>query len=64
MASKLFTPGKIGTLELPNRLIRSATQDPFGRRDGTCAPEQVALYGEVAESGVGAIITAYSYIST
>lgn len=64
MASKLFTPGKIGTLELPNRLIRSATQDPFGRRDGTCAPEQVALYGEVAASGVGAIITAYSYIST
>lgn len=63
MASNLFTPGKIGTLELPNRLIRSATQDPFGRRDGTCAPEQVALYGDIAASGVGAIITAYSYIS-
>lgn len=63
MASKLFTPGKIGALELPNRLIRSATQDPFGRRDGTCAPEQVALYGDIAASGVGAIITAYSYIS-
>lgn len=63
MASKLFTPGKIGTLELPNRLLRSATQDPFGRRDGTCAPEQVDLYGQIAASGVGAIITAYSYIS-
>lgn len=63
MASNLFTAGKIGTLELPNRLIRSATQDPFGRRDGTCAPEQAALYGDIAASGVGAIITAYSYIS-
>ncbi len=63
MASTLFTPGRIGSLELPNRLIRSATQDPFGRRDGTCAPEQVALYRQLAESGVGAIITAYSYIS-
>lgn len=63
MPSKLFTAGKIGTLELPNRLIRSATQDPFGKRDGTCAPEQVALYREIAASGVGAIITAYSYIS-
>lgn len=63
MASKLFTAGKIGTLELPNRLIRSATQDPFGHRDGTCAEEQVALYRDIAASGVGAIITAYSYIS-
>ena len=63
MASALFTPGKLGSLTLPNRLIRSATQDPFGQRDGTCAPEQVALYQEIAQSGVGAIITAYSYIS-
>lgn len=63
MASKLFTAGQIGTLTLPNRVIRSATQDPFGRRDGTCAPEQVDLYREIAASGVGAIITAYSYIS-
>ena len=63
MASALFTPGRIGALTLPNRLIRSATQDPFGQRDGTCAPEQVALYRDIAQSGVGAIITAYSYIS-
>lgn len=61
--SQLFTSAHIGTLTLPNRLIRSATQDPFGQRDGTCAPEQVALYGDLAASGVGAIITAYSYIS-
>lgn len=63
MASALFTPGRIGALTLPNRLLRSATQDPFGQRDGTCAPEQVALYRDIAQSGVGAIITAYSYIS-
>ena len=60
MASKLFTAGQIGTLTLPNRVIRSATQDPFGRRDGTCAPEQVELYREIAAAGTGAIITAYS----
>lgn len=63
MASKLFTAGQIGSLTLPNRLIRSATQDPFGQRDGTCAPEQVDLYREIAAAGTGAIITAYSYIS-
>lgn len=38
MASKLFTAGQIGTLTLPNRVIRSATQDPFGRRDGHLRP--------------------------
>ena len=63
MASTLFSAAKIGTLSLPNRLIRSATQDPFGKRDGTCAPQQVELYRDLAASGVGAIITAYSYIS-
>ena len=63
MASKLFTPGQIGTLTLPNRLIRSATQDPFGHRDGTCDAQQVELYRQIAAAGTGAIITAYSYIS-
>lgn len=63
MASTLFTAGKIGTLTLPNRLIRSATQDPFGHRDGTCDPQQVELYRQIAAAGTGAIITAYSYIS-
>ena len=63
MASTLFTPGQIGTLTLPNRVIRSATQDPFGHRDGTCDAKQVDLYREIAAAGTGAIITAYSYIS-
>ena len=63
MATTLFTAGKIGTLTLPNRLIRSATQDPFGHRDGTCDAQQVELYRQIAAAGTGAIITAYSYIS-
>ena len=63
MASTLFTPGQIGTLTLPNRVIRSATQDPFGHRDGTCDAKQVDLYREIAAAGTGTIITAYSYIS-
>ena len=56
MASTLFTPGQIGTLTLPNRVIRSATQDPFGHRDGTCDAKQVDLYREIAAAGTGAII--------
>lgn len=64
MTSRLFTPGRIGSLTLPNRLIRSATQDPFGQRNGVCSVEQAALYRELAQSGVGASITAYSYVSS
>ena len=63
MSSKLFTPGKIGTLTLKNRLIRSATQDPFGQPDGTACQAQVDLHSEVAESGVPLIISAYTYVS-
>lgn len=63
MSSKLFTPAKIGTLELTNRLIRSATQDPFGQADGTACQVQIDLHSEIAGSGVPLIITAYTYVS-
>ncbi len=61
--SKLFTPAKIGNMELSNRIIRSATQDPFGHKDGTCDEAQVALHAEVVENGVPLVISAYTYIA-
>ncbi len=63
MSSQLFTAGKIGTLNLPNRLIRSATQDPFGPPDGTATQAQIDLHSEIAASGVPFLITAYTYVS-
>ena len=63
MASKLFTPAKIGNLTLNNRVIRSATQDPFGPKDGTATQEQIDLHSEIAGNGVPLIITAYAYVS-
>lgn len=63
MPSQLFTPGKIGKLTLPNRLIRSATQDPFGPPDGTANQAQIDLHSEIAASGVSFMITAYTYVS-
>ncbi len=61
-AVTLFQEGKIGSMTLPNRIIRSATQDPFGHRDGTAAKEQVQIYGDLAASGVGLIISAYANV--
>jgi 2,4-dienoyl-CoA reductase-like NADH-dependent reductase (Old Yellow Enzyme family) len=60
----LFTPARIGNLELKNRLVRSATAerlatDPVGR----ATPALAAFYGELARGGVGLIITGHAYVS-
>lgn len=63
MSNHLFTPCNIGSLTLKNRLVRSATQDPFGQPDGTVSQPQIDLYGTLARNEVGLIINAHSYVS-
>lgn len=53
----VFSEGKIGSLTLPNRLVRSATWDPSILYERKMNEEVVSLYGEVAAGGVGLIIT-------
>jgi len=60
--SLLFTPGSIGTLELPNRLVRSATAERLADADGRPQPPLKALYRELARGGVGLIITGHMYV--
>jgi 2,4-dienoyl-CoA reductase-like NADH-dependent reductase (Old Yellow Enzyme family) len=59
----LFTPAQLGPLSLSNRLVRSATMDPYGLADGTVAPRQVELYEALAATGVGLIITGHTAVS-
>jgi 2,4-dienoyl-CoA reductase-like NADH-dependent reductase (Old Yellow Enzyme family) len=47
----LFTPGRIGTLTLPNRLVRSATAERMADADGRPRPQLSALYEELAQGG-------------
>jgi 2,4-dienoyl-CoA reductase-like NADH-dependent reductase (Old Yellow Enzyme family) len=54
---KIFSQGKIGNLTLPNRLVRSATWDPWILYDRKMKDEVVTLYDQVAAGGVGLIIT-------
>jgi 2,4-dienoyl-CoA reductase-like NADH-dependent reductase (Old Yellow Enzyme family) len=54
---KLFCPGQIGPLLLPNRLVRSATWDPSILKQRRMTDETLALYRRVAAGGVGLIIT-------
>ena len=44
----LFTPYKIGSLSIPNRLIRSATAERMASENGTPLP---SLIGVISEPG-------------
>ncbi len=60
--SILFTPMKIKNLELPNRFIRSATGDRFTEGAGFVTDRKIALYQELAEGGVGLIISGVTHV--
>jgi 2,4-dienoyl-CoA reductase-like NADH-dependent reductase (Old Yellow Enzyme family) len=53
----LFSKGKIGPLTLSNRLARSATFDPAVVKGRKMNQETLDLYRNLAEGGVGLIIT-------
>ena len=54
---KLWTEGKIGTMTVKNRTVRSATNDHLATRDGELTEAWLENYEELAAGGVGLIIT-------
>ena len=60
--SVLFQSARIGTLSIPNRFIRSATWEGLAAPDGVCTDELVRLMGELAEGGVGLIISSHAHV--
>jgi 2,4-dienoyl-CoA reductase-like NADH-dependent reductase (Old Yellow Enzyme family) len=59
---RLFTPGRIGTLELPNRIVRSATAEWLADDEGVPRPEMTELYRRLAQGGVGLIISGHLFV--
>ncbi len=60
----LFSPVRIGNLELRNRLVRSATAERLATEPiGRATPALAALYDGLARGGVGLIITGHAYIA-
>ena len=55
-------PKKIGSIEIKNRFVRSATFEGMATEDGYITEKQLKLYKKLAEGGVGLIITGYSYV--
>lgn len=53
---KLFEPGKIGTMELKNRLIMPPMETNFGSANGEVTEQMIRYYEERAKGGVGLIV--------
>lgn len=61
--SLLFTPAKIGNLEIPNRILRSATAELMANDlDGKPTEQLKSLWVALAKGGTGLIITGHMYV--
>ena len=55
--SKLFQPGTIGTLEIPNRMILAAMHIKMSDENGYLTQRAIDYYVERAKGGVGLLTT-------
>jgi 2,4-dienoyl-CoA reductase-like NADH-dependent reductase (Old Yellow Enzyme family) len=62
LPSGLFEPKRIGTLELKNRFIRSATSETMATEDGRVTDALVRLHTDLAKGGVGLAILGHSFV--
>ncbi|MDA8336412.1 MAG: NADH:flavin oxidoreductase [Peptococcaceae bacterium] len=53
----VFEPGKIKGMVTRNRFVRSATYDGLAERDGRVSAGQMRLYADMADGGVGLIVS-------
>jgi len=60
--SVLFTPKKIGPLEIKNRFVHSATYECMADDSGHVTDPLIKRYRRIAKGGTGLIIPGYCYI--
>jgi 2,4-dienoyl-CoA reductase-like NADH-dependent reductase (Old Yellow Enzyme family) len=58
----IFRPGRIGNLEVKNRIVRSATYEGMATSDGEMTDDLLNMYKELAVGEVGLIVTGFSYV--
>ncbi len=57
-----WEPWKLGTLEVPNRLVRSATWEGLAGEDGLPRPELADLLGRLSKGGAGMVVAGFAYV--
>ena len=62
MKEIMFTPYKIGSMTIKNRLVRSATYEQLAHKDGSVSTQLVDFYKDLARGGVGLIITGHANV--
>jgi 2,4-dienoyl-CoA reductase-like NADH-dependent reductase (Old Yellow Enzyme family) len=62
--SKLFETSKINVMQLTNRFVRSATWEGLAADDGACSPDFKEFYLQLAQGGVGLIITSHTFVQS
>ncbi|MCY4630155.1 MAG: NADH:flavin oxidoreductase, partial [bacterium] len=61
-APPYLQPGRIGSLELPNRIVRGATSETMASPSGVVYDSFVELYRRLAEGGAGLLLTGHMYV--
>jgi 2,4-dienoyl-CoA reductase-like NADH-dependent reductase (Old Yellow Enzyme family) len=60
----LFDSVDLGSLTLKNRIVRSATWERKADETGHMTRELSKVYEELAQGGIGMIITGYAFVRT
>ena len=60
--SELFTPQKIGTMEIRNRFVHSATYECMATDDGHMTDALIKRYTRIAKGNAGLIIPGYLFV--
>ncbi len=61
--SHLFEASEINSMELKNRIIRSATWTGMADETGTCTWRLIQYYESLAKGGAGLIVTGHTYVT-
>ncbi len=59
--SVLFEPVNLKKMTIRNRFVRSATYDGYADTDGHVTDQQIKLYSDLADGGVGLIISGVTF---
>lgn len=60
---KVFEETKMKGMKLKNRFWKSASWENLAASDGHLTEELISVYRELAEGGVGTIVTGYAYVT-